>query len=149
MRIAVVAFLGLPCTGVLSPGTVADPTDSGGPAMPAAWSVCDSFDPVTVAAAAQVGDVLEVEVSYAGGCGDDHRFGICRESLGFLESKPVQTGALLWHDAAGDACEARISETLSFDLATLYDAYAEAYETPGQVVVNLDGIAVTVDVPAR
>ena len=148
MRIAIVALVSLPCTGVIAPGGP-DSAPVGVPtAAPAPWSVCQSPDPASAVTAVQSGDELQVDIEYGGGCGDQHRFGICRDSLAFMESLPVQTNALIWHDSGGDKCEALLTTTVYLPLDELYEAFDEAYGAPGQVSVNLDAVSVTIDVPA-
>ncbi|MEO0602836.1 MAG: hypothetical protein AAF211_15450 [Myxococcota bacterium] len=153
MRIALVAsvgFLPFPCGGSgssVGDSGVATPDPEAVPA-PSAWSQCEPSGQAEAVGAVQDGDELIVDVRHAGGCGFDHRLSICRESLGFLESNPVQTRAYIWHDPAGDTCEALVSESAVFDLVPLFEAFDQAYGAPGQVIVNVDGLQVTVDVPA-
>ena len=98
----------------------------------------DDGDPTSVDAAAITGDTLSLDVSYSGGC-ETHRFQICWQG-GFAESAPVQVGLELWHDAAGDTCEAALSETLTFDLTPLKEAWQDAYGAEsGEITVHTGG----------
>ena len=58
-----------------------------------------------------------------------------------MESQPVQTRALLSHDAHGDNCDGLVIRALTFDLRPLKKAYQEAYGVgaPGAttLVINL------------
>lgn len=66
--------------------------------------------------------IIEVDVSYGGGC-QEHSFqleiGMC------LESHPVQCFAELKHNSNGDTCEAYLGQTLEFSMADygLNDSY--------------------------
>lgn len=75
-------------------------------------------------------DSALVTVSYSGGC-KQHTFEVIW-SENYEKSNPPSTGLLLLHNAHGDACEALITETLSFSLGDLLGQVA--YET---VVVNV------------
>jgi hypothetical protein len=72
-----------------------------------------------------VGDTLEAEVSFGGGCAE-HDFALVFANV-FLESLPVQMHGLLSHDAKGDPCRAMLSRTLRFDLTPLKEKYRAAY----------------------
>ena len=93
-------------------------------------------DPYTIESASIEGNVLRLAVRYGGGCAQ-HKFSLVA-SRAFRESMPVQTTAVLAHDAGGDNCRALISETLSFDLTPLRDLYRADYRTPsGTIVIHL------------
>jgi cysteine-rich repeat protein len=101
-------------------------------------NVCGPTDPLTITAAAIVGDDLNVEVKYGGGC-EEHVIGLCWEEA-FAESDPVQTGIQLWHDANGDLCDALITEMRTIDLSSLRVAWQEGYQQEhGTIIVHLDG----------
>ena len=57
-------------------------------------------------------DMLNISVSYSGGC-EDHQFTLVVSDR-FLESFPVQLHASIAHDANNDTCEAYPTEKLSF-----------------------------------
>ncbi len=106
------------CDGVVDEGC------AGGPAI----EVCPEGvprDPVSVDAAVVEEDALRLDVGYSGGC-EAHDFRLCWDGS-FLESNPVQVRLGLSHDSHGDACEAYITEPLSFDLGPLRAAWQEAY----------------------
>lgn len=80
--------------------------------------------------------ILEVDVTYGGGCADHHLDAVAY--TGWMESNPVQVGVALAHDARGDNCKAAIQRTLRFDLEPLREAYAAAYgEGNATLVLNL------------
>lgn len=88
--------------------------------------VCEGeLDPVDIGQATMMADVLQLEVSYGGGC-ETHEFRLCWNEK-FRESQPVQVALTLQHDANGDTCEAYLHEELEFDLAPLKAAYMSAY----------------------
>ena len=105
-------------------------------------AVCepDHTDPVTINSLTVTGDTLEVAVSYGGGC-ETHTWQLCWDEA-FMESAPVQVSLELGHDANGDSCEAYLSETLTFGLNTLRDAYLDAYGADGTIVIQLGGQSV-------
>ena len=93
-------------------------------------------DPFVIDVVAVTGDVLTVMVHYAGGC-RPHDFTLVIPAA-FLESHPVQSNALLAHDAHDDACEAIISRSLVFDLSPLKAAFQQAYQqTTGTIRLNV------------
>lgn len=95
-------------------------------------------DAYVLNSAALVGDMLEVSVSYGGGC-ETHVVALVI-AASFAESFPVQLQASLAHEANGDACEAWLTVTYVFDLALVRTRYRDAYG-PGAatVVLQLDG----------
>ena len=93
-------------------------------------------DPYAVESATIEGNVLTLGVRYGGGCAQ-HQFSLV-VSRGFRESIPVQTTAVLAHDAGGDNCRALKSEALSFDLTPLRDLYRADYRTQsGTIILHL------------
>ena len=96
-------------------------------------------DPYIVNSVAVAGHRLTIEVSYAGGC-RNHAFTLVI-STSFGESDPVQLPAVLAHDANGDACEAWLTESHSFDLALVRARYRQFYGPgPGTVVLRIKGV---------
>lgn len=83
------------------------------------------------------GGFLDLDVSYAGGCGP-HDLDLVVYG-GFLDSEPVRVRAALAHDVRGDACEALVRRALRFDLAPLYPAYDRTHPTSrgGPLVLQL------------
>jgi hypothetical protein len=64
-------------------------------------------------------DSINIIVSYSGGC-KQHTFEIIwSETLS--DTEPPQTGLIILHDANDDACEAYITETLTFSVSDLAD----------------------------
>ena len=91
-------------------------------------------DSIDVMGALLQGDALTLEVGYSGGC-EQHDVGLCFGG-GFEESLPVQGGLVLIHDSHGDACEAYITDTLTFDLRPYADYYKSEYQTDGGVILT-------------
>ncbi len=83
------------------------------------------------------GDILSVNVSYAGGCREHEIHAVAWG--GWMASAPAQVRIFLAHDDHGDACEAWITETLRFGLTPLKENYQDAYGTapPGQTTVRI------------
>jgi hypothetical protein len=73
-----------------------------------------------------IDDMLVLQVEYGGGC-REHRFALHLDGF-FRESNPVQTGAVVSHDAQGDACRALVRETLTFDLTPLKQLWQRSYQ---------------------
>ncbi len=106
----------------------------------AALDVCELSvdDPYTLDGATLEGDTLFVDVSYGGGC-ETHTWELCWDGS-FAQSYPVQVWVELGHDDHDDPCDAWISETLSFDLSPLAEAYEDAYHTAHDTVtVHFEG----------
>ena len=64
-------------------------------------------------------DSISIIVSYSGGC-KQHTFEIIW-SENLSDTEPPQTGMIILHDANDDACEAYITETLTFSVSDLAD----------------------------
>lgn len=112
---------------------------------PSDWSACLAADgdALSIDGAAVTGDTLSVDVSYGGGC-EDHDFSICWPDQSFMESSPVQVGLEIWHDGHDDACDAWISETLTWDLTPLKQSYQAAYGGgSGTMILQVGGFSVT------
>ena len=92
--------------------------------------------PVTMSSVEIKGDIVTLEVSYSGGCGT-HEFNLFVSNL-FMESNPVQTESILSH-VTEDACEALITEKLTFDLLPIREFYQRSYGQ-GSASVNIQGI---------
>lgn len=84
-----------------------------------------SRDAVEILDARVDAGILEMDVSYGGGCAEHHLDAVAH--TGWMESNPVQVGVALAHDARGDSCKALVQRTLRFDLEPLREAYASAY----------------------
>jgi hypothetical protein len=77
------------------------------------WSKPPSA-PLEVMQAAIQGDSLVVQVAYSGGCAE-HIFELVAAGPQ-VRSLPPKQPLMIAHEANGDACRARIEETLAFDL---------------------------------
>ena len=77
------------------------------------WSKSQSA-PLDVLQAAIQGDSLVVQVAYSGGCAE-HAFELIAAGPQ-VRSLPPKQPLMIDHEASGDACRARIEETLAFDL---------------------------------
>jgi len=123
------------CTAIgCVPGDT-DPFD--GPAL----SSCEPttpFDDLVVSGATLEGDTLTLNVAYTG-CSPGHPLGGCWDGF-FLESFPVQVDIDVAHDDLGEACDAFPSDSVDIDLTPLREAYAEAYEPSGTIMINVAGL---------
>ncbi len=82
-------------------------------------------------------DFLIMIVAYAGGCAE-HRFRTCWDGA-FVGPEPLQAVLGLQHDAGGDSCETRVTETLRVRLAWIRDTWLAAFGgQTGSVVIALD-----------
>lgn len=83
------------------------------------------------------GDVLEVDLSYGGGC-ENHEVDLALRGP-WLESFPVRANMEIAHEDNDDPCDAFLTETRSFDLRPVRDAYLATYPTnqPGQTTLIL------------
>ncbi|MYB96243.1 hypothetical protein F4054_23300 [Candidatus Poribacteria bacterium] len=81
-------------------------------------------------------DMLNISVSYSGGC-EDHQFTLVASDT-FLESFPVQLHVSIAHDANGDTCEAYPTENYRFDLTPIKTMYQAAYrQEAGTIILRL------------
>lgn len=81
-------------------------------------------------------DILNISVSYSGGC-EDHQFTLVALDT-FLESFPVQLPVSIAHDANGDTCEAYPTENYRFDLTPIKTMYQAAYrQEAGTIILRL------------
>ena len=84
------------------------------------------------------GDLLQLTVSYSGGC-EEHVFELIG-TKNFMESEPVQVNIRLSHNANNDPCDALITEELIFNLSPLKEAWQDAYQQEsGTIIINLEG----------
>ncbi len=81
------------------------------------------------------GIVLEVYVSYGGGCGD-HEF-ILLGRPNFMESFPVQIDLYVHHRNIDDYCDAIVSDTLCFDMRRVSELYEGTYQSCDDILVNV------------
>ena len=100
--------------------------------------ICDSpsAGDFTVLSWSISGDLLEATFEYGGGC-EDHDFQLCWDGS-FMESWPVQVSLVPKDWGPPDPCLALITETHTFDLQPLQDAWVQSYGTPpGEILVNM------------
>jgi hypothetical protein len=104
-----------------------------------AVEACDPSltDPFTTVDMAVSGDLLEVDVTFAG-CGP-HAFRACWD--GTLPGEIPTAGLALVHDAQGDACTTPFDQTVRIDLSTVFDGQRSA----GVAVTGLRDLYVCTD----
>jgi hypothetical protein len=84
-------------------------------------------------------DILEINVSYSGGC-EEHEFSLFGDSS-FKESLPVQIKVVLSHNDNDDPCDGIYTEELAFDLSPLKEKWQEAYQqNSGIIIIWLEGL---------
>ena len=97
-----------------------------------------SSDAFEVDSVAIVGDCLELDVSYSGGCAD-HSFTSCWDQS-FAESDPVQTWLWIDHDAMDDECDGILQDTWIIDLGVLKQSWQDAYQSlSGEIIIHVGG----------
>ena len=77
----------------------------------------ESSDPFVLDSVIFNCDSISITVSYSGGC-KKHTFEIIWSET-FSDTEPPQTGIIIIHNSNGDACEAYITETLTFSVSDL------------------------------
>ncbi|HLV29984.1 MAG TPA: hypothetical protein VKY57_00305 [Chitinispirillaceae bacterium] len=90
--------------------------------------ICDPFQFNSVNV---IGSTIEIIVQYGGGC-KKHKFSLLTTGL-LKESFPPQLDLILSHDSDGDECKAIVTDTLLFDLSSLF-SIAEDYE---EIILNV------------
>ena len=83
-----------------------------------------------------VGDSITLNITYSGGC-EEHCFSLYMTPAAFLESYPVQANLYLRHNSNGDACEALVNESVSFNLRPIAELYKTAYGKYDEIVLNV------------
>jgi hypothetical protein len=82
-----------------------------------------------------LGDQLTVSISYSGGC-RPHYFRLV--STKFMEEKPVQVNAQIFHFNNNDPCDSWITEEIEYDLSPLKVLYFQENEKlKGKIEINL------------
>ncbi len=71
-------------------------------------------DPVNIKHVETVGDFLQIDVSYSGGC-EEHEFNLVSNGK-FTPTYPVELEIHLEHNANGDRCRSLIDKRLFFDV---------------------------------
>ncbi len=92
-------------------------------------------DELTISGGAIEGIVLEIYVSYGGGCGD-HEF-ILLGRPDFKESYPVQIDLYVHHRNIDDYCEAIVGDTLCFDVRRVAELYEGIYQSCDDILINV------------
>lgn len=106
------------------------------PYLPACPQTPDAFQ---LDGVALVGDRLEIQVSYGGGC-ETHTFGLCWNDQAFQETNPPTARLTLFHDDGGDACDAWLYDSLSLSVAPLKEAFADQYGSQtGALTLSFEG----------
>jgi hypothetical protein len=109
--------------------------------------ICNSeplSDGFTIEMMAIVGDCLELDVSYSGGC-ESHTFTSCWDQS-FAESDPVQAWLWVDHDAKNDLCQAIVPDTWTIDLSALKQAWQIAYQSQtGTIILHVGGESINYD----
>ena len=124
LRILPVLILFVACTALAAgPGADEDKPEEA-PKLPGITTVKPGTkikdiksDPFTMSKATIDGDVLSIQVSYAGGA-KEHDFTLYWNQI-VARSYPGKTTLNLKHDANGDNAEALLTETLEFDLTAI------------------------------
>lgn len=95
-------------------------------------------DPLNIARHRIDGNMLTLDYSFDGGC-SAHDFGVCFELEG--ESYPQNVELYLIHDGHGDDCSTmHFTDTITFDLTPLAEAYRNANDSKGDIVQTNYGV---------
>jgi len=92
-------------------------------------------DELTISGGAIDGIVLEIYVSYGGGCGN-HEFILLGRPI-FKESYPVQIDLYVHHRNIDDHCDAIVGDTLCFDLRRVSELYEGIYQSCDDILINV------------
>ena len=82
------------------------------------------------------GDTITLNITYSGGC-KEHGFSLYMSPAAFLESYLVQANLYLRHNSNGDACEALVNESVSFNLRPIAELYKTAYREYDEITLNV------------
>lgn len=94
------------------------------------------LDPFELKNIAIVADTITLNINHSGGC-KEHNYSLYMSPAAFLESYPVQANLYLQHDSKGDACEALIKTSISFNLRPLADLYQDFYGQQDEIILNV------------
>ena len=115
------------------------PDSDGAPVAPSNQDPADlQLDPVTISKAESIGNVLQLEVSNSGGCGD-HAFALFMSPATFAESDPVQASLWLQHRDKEDPCDGIVVQTLTFDLRPVAGLHQQLYGRKDRIQLNVHG----------
>ena len=98
-----------------------------------ATAMCE--DELTIRGGAIDGIVLEVYVSYGGGCGN-HEFILLGRPY-FKESYPVQIDLYVHHRNIDDYCDAIVGDTICFDVRRVAELYEGIYQSCDDILINV------------
>jgi hypothetical protein len=96
-------------------------------------------DMVSIKNVAVVNNLLQIDVSYGGGCGT-HEFILYADSILMAGNPPILNFTLL-HNANGDACKALITESLIFNLYPIEKIHRAAAPLKVRLNTMLQGMA--------
>jgi hypothetical protein len=96
-------------------------------------SLPDTNDAFSILNVALKGDILEIEVSYGGGC-REHDFDLQFNGL-YKKSMPAQAAIWLVHENQGDACRAMIQKKLYYNISSIRNPSGK----PGELHISLAG----------
>jgi hypothetical protein len=96
-------------------------------------SLPDTNDAFSILNVALKGDILEIEVSYGGGC-REHDFDLQFNGL-YKKSMPAQAAIWLVHENHGDACRAMIQKKLYYNISSIRNPSGK----PGELHISLAG----------
>ena len=85
-----------------------------------------------------IGNVLQLEVSHSGGCGE-HDFALFMSPATFAESNPVQASLWLQHQDRDDPCDGIVVQTLTFDLRPVAGLHQQVYGRKDPIQLNVYG----------
>jgi len=98
-------------------------------------SIPDTNDAVAINEAKINNNLLQINVSYAGGC-KKHEFQLYGLK-GILKSNPPQVIIYLHHNANGDMCEAYLTEGIEFNLLPLKSEYQQQFNNNGPLLLRI------------
>jgi len=90
-------------------------------------------DPITIENATLKGNVLEISVSYSGGC-QKHHFSLIG-SAAISKSLPPRRAIKLIHEKMGDDCKKSVQEKLYFNI----DEFSYTKESGSTIFLDLNG----------
>jgi hypothetical protein len=122
-------------TALLEIGRIPDPTGCDHVMFTHGDPTAMCRDELTIRGGAIEGVVLEVYVSYGGGCGD-HEFILLGRPY-FMESYPVQIDLYVHHRNVDDYCDAIVSDTLCFDVRRVAELYEGVYQSCDDILINV------------
>lgn len=92
-------------------------------------------DPCTIESVTLKQDILEITVSYSGGC-QQHNFDLVFNGM-YKKSLPVKATIFLVHENKGDNCRSIVTQKLAFNIRSIRNPAGKS----GEVHITLDGWA--------